>query len=59
MIETLDKQYWLMQMEDLIKESRDISAQWNGDESGTLEDIATEAGEVQELAEKIQAVLNE
>ena len=58
-IETLNRTYWKSQLQDLIKEADTVSGQWNGDEAGFLEDIAHNANEVRELAQKVLEELEE
>ena len=43
----------------LLEEARNISSQWNGDESGHLEDQAHICDEIFETATKLQELIEE
>ena len=46
-------------LSDLIEEANQVAGQWNGDDSGRLEDLAHIANDIVEHAEKIQELLEE
>lgn len=46
-------------LDKLTSELEDISSQWNGDESGSAEDMASAANEAIEKVEELKSLLEE